>query len=360
MGGAPAWRSGRVVGGTVFDPFKRAPFPTEGAVPSYVPVDDPVFREARRQIVEPPPAKSGGLVTVALFVLFVLTQMEGLRSLPGIGLLAAVLLVHEGGHALGMWMFGFRDLRMFFIPFLGAAVHGRPHGAAAWKEALVSLLGPVPGVIVGVAGTLALARSPHRLLLQATQIVLMVNLFNLLPLGSLDGGRFLQRVLFSRHRVLEVGFLAVGSALLCLLAYEAGIYAILIFAALGLVVLPYRYRLLGAAAELRREVPGIPADPSLLDGQAAWALYQKAWRLHGAGRTRRRISDTMTAILEATKPPPGGGAAAALLALYGASVVIGLAALVELADLGHVRLDLRSRAAQVREPRGFPIVPDTH
>jgi hypothetical protein len=270
----------------------------------------------------------------------------------------AVLIVHEGGHALGMWLFGFRDLRMFFIPFLGAAVQGRPYGVAAWKEALVSLLGPVPGVILGLAGCLALARFPDRVLLQATQLVLMVNLFNLLPLGSLDGGRFLQRVLFSRNRVLEVGFLAVGSGLLCLFAYETGTYALLVFAALGLVVLPYRYRLLGAAAELRREVPGIPADPSLLDGRAAWALYQKAWRLQGAGRGGRRISDSMTAILEATKPPPGGAAAAALLALYGAGVVIGIGALVSLADLGHLRFDLRSHGAQTREPGGVDITPE--
>jgi hypothetical protein len=123
-------------------------------------------------------------------------------------------------------------------------------------------------------------------------------------------------------------------------------------------VLPHRFRLLGAAAELRREVPGIPADPSLLDGRAAWALYQKAWRLHGAGKSRRRISDTMTAILEATKPPPGGGAAAALLALYGAGVVIGLGALVSLADLGHMRFDFRPRGAQAREPGGVLISPE--
>ena len=75
----------------MFDPFKPAPSPTEGGLPLHVPVDDPVFMEARRQIVEPPPAKSGGLVTVALFVLFILSQMEGLRSLPGIALLVTTL-----------------------------------------------------------------------------------------------------------------------------------------------------------------------------------------------------------------------------------------------------------------------------
>jgi hypothetical protein len=260
-----------------------------------------------------------------------------------------------------MWLFGFRDVRMFFIPFFGAAVQGRPYGVAAWKEALVSLLGPVPGVVLGLAGCLLLGRSPNRLLLQATQLVVMLNLFNLLPLGSLDGGRFLQRVLFSRHRVLEVGFLGVGSALLAWLAIEADTYALLVFAALGLLVLPYRFRLLGAAAELRREIPGIPADPSLLDGRAAWALYQKAWRLHGArGSRSRRISDTMTAILEATKPPPAIGAAAALLALYAAGVVIGVAALISLTGIGHDRIMVHPRGARSSERGSLSIEPDTH
>jgi hypothetical protein len=39
-------------------------------------------------------------------------------------------------------------------------------------------------------------------------------------------------------------------------------------------------------------------------------------------------------------------------------VVIGLGALVSLADLGHVRFDLRPQGAQAREPGGALISPE--
>lgn len=40
--------------------------------------------------------------------------------LPVIG----VLLFHELGHYVAMRLFGYRDVRMFFVPFFGAAVSG--------------------------------------------------------------------------------------------------------------------------------------------------------------------------------------------------------------------------------------------
>ena len=116
--------------------------------------------------------------------------------------------------------FGFRDVRMFFIPFFGAAVSGRPRGAAAWKEAAVTLLGPLPGIAAGVALVVwATTRHyPDALSFRVVEALLVLNVFNLLPFGFLDGGRFLERVLFSRHRVLEVAFVALGSLALGVLA----------------------------------------------------------------------------------------------------------------------------------------------
>src|SRR5262245_26006745 len=46
-------------------------------------------------------------------------------SLTNLFILVPVLLFHEAGHWVAMRAFGYRNLRMFFIPFLGAAVSGR-------------------------------------------------------------------------------------------------------------------------------------------------------------------------------------------------------------------------------------------
>jgi hypothetical protein len=45
-----------------------------------------------------------------------------------------------------MRIFHYRDVRMFFIPFFGAAVSGRHYNIAGWKKAVVSMMGPVPAL----------------------------------------------------------------------------------------------------------------------------------------------------------------------------------------------------------------------
>ena len=40
-------------------------------------------------------------------------------------LLVPILLLHEGGRYLALRLFNYRNARMFFLPFFGAAVTGR-------------------------------------------------------------------------------------------------------------------------------------------------------------------------------------------------------------------------------------------
>lgn len=59
-----------------------------------------------------------------------------------------ILFVHELGHLIAMKMFGYKNVNMFYIPFLGAAVTGRHHNVAGWKKAMVSLAGPLPSIVL--------------------------------------------------------------------------------------------------------------------------------------------------------------------------------------------------------------------
>src|SRR5262245_1742921 len=88
-----------------------------------------------------------GLLLVGTLALFLVVQNSG--SGRALFILVSVLLFHEAGHYAGMRLFGYRDVRMFFIPFFGAAVSGKRGDVAAWKEGIVLLLGPVPGIVVG-------------------------------------------------------------------------------------------------------------------------------------------------------------------------------------------------------------------
>ncbi len=76
----------------------------------------------------------------------------GMRNDPiaFIATLVGVLFFHELGHYVGMRMFGYRNVRMFFIPLFGAAVSGQKTNAKSYQEAIVSLLGPVPGLCLAI------------------------------------------------------------------------------------------------------------------------------------------------------------------------------------------------------------------
>ena len=101
----------------------------------------------------------------------------------------ALLFVHEMGHVIQMRREGVKPSWMVFVPFLGAAVGARSLGGSALAEARVGLAGPVLGTLgtLVVAGIyLATGDDFWRAL---AFVGFFLNLFNLLPVLPLDGGR---------------------------------------------------------------------------------------------------------------------------------------------------------------------------
>ena len=101
----------------------------------------------------------------------------------------ALLFVHEMGHYIQMRREGVQPSWMVFIPFLGAAVGARSLGGSALAEARVGLAGPVLGTI----GTLVVAgiywATGEDFWRALAFVGFFLNLFNLLPVLPLDGGR---------------------------------------------------------------------------------------------------------------------------------------------------------------------------
>jgi Zn-dependent protease len=156
------------------------------------------------------------LVTVILFgVSFGL-----LLSLETLFFLIVVLFIHEAGHLFGMWLFGYKDLRMLFIPFMGALASGKKEKVSAWQEAIVLLLGPMPGYILGITVLFSQAEWIPEWLAEYAILSVILNAINLLPVMPLDGGRIVSLGLFNRLPMFQL-FLTLVSTLV--LAY-AGIF----------------------------------------------------------------------------------------------------------------------------------------
>ena len=103
--------------------------------------------------------------------------------------MVGLIFVHECGHAIAMKYYGLPFSPMVFVPFMGAVISMKELPKNSYEEAIIAFGGPVLGsaaaLTVGAAGM----ATDSQLLYALADWGFMINLFNLLPIGSMDGGR---------------------------------------------------------------------------------------------------------------------------------------------------------------------------
>jgi Zn-dependent protease len=121
------------------------------------------------------------LLSIATYAIF-----WGWRFATGFVLL---IFVHEMGHVLAARQRGLPVTAPAFIPFIGAYIQMKAHPASVETEAYVAYAGPFVGTL-GAFGFYYLGRAQDdQLYLALAYSGFILNLFNLLPVSPLDGGR---------------------------------------------------------------------------------------------------------------------------------------------------------------------------
>ena len=121
------------------------------------------------------------LVSIAAY-----TWIWGLPFAIGFVLL---IFVHELGHVLELRRQGVPASAPLFIPFLGAVIGMKELPDDAWKEARVALAGPILGSVGAAVCWIAAESTGSELLMGLAFVGFFLNLFNLVPIVPLDGGR---------------------------------------------------------------------------------------------------------------------------------------------------------------------------
>lgn len=127
----------------------------------------------------------------------------------GVGFVA-LLFVHEMGHVVQLRREGIKASAPMFIPFLGAVVAMKELPKDAAAEARVGLAGPVLGSLGALVPLGIYALTGNELFQALAFVGFFLNLFNLLPVLPLDGGRAMA--------ALSPALWLVGFALLIALA----------------------------------------------------------------------------------------------------------------------------------------------
>jgi Zn-dependent protease len=123
----------------------------------------------------------------------------------GLGLIF-LLFVHEMGHVLEAKRQGLPVSAPLFIPFLGALITLKQMPHNAWNEAKLAIAGPIVGSVGAAAVWIAGEATDSNHLKALAFLGFFINLFNLLPVVPLDGGRIVSAL----HPVLWLlGFLAL-------------------------------------------------------------------------------------------------------------------------------------------------------
>ncbi|HVY09149.1 MAG TPA: site-2 protease family protein [Mycobacteriales bacterium] len=118
---------------------------------------------------------------------------------------AVLLLVHELGHVIALRLRGIRASGLVFIPLLGAFTSWKPQERPAHHDAETALAGPIAGT-VGALAALGYADASGSDLWRALAFTgFLLNLFNLIPLVPLDGGRVANLVYPWAWGVIGVG-----------------------------------------------------------------------------------------------------------------------------------------------------------
>ena len=116
----------------------------------------------------------------------VYTSIWGWRFALGVIL---SIYVHEMGHVVALRRFGIAATAPMFIPGFGAFVRLKQQLATPGEDARVGLAGPIWGTAAAVAAWLLGLALDAPLLVAIAHFGAWVNLFNLLPIWQLDGGR---------------------------------------------------------------------------------------------------------------------------------------------------------------------------
>jgi len=148
-------------------------------------------------------------------------------------ILLGAIVFHEYGHITGMKKCGIQTKGIYLIPFLGGAAVPSENFSTRTQEAYVSLMGPWYGLALLLPFLLYGVVFESSLAIGLASFMALLNLFNLVPISPLDGGRVIKSIAFSLNSNFGILVLALGIAGAGYLVYVFEIWVLLFVIVIG-------------------------------------------------------------------------------------------------------------------------------
>jgi Zn-dependent protease len=138
-----------------------------------------------------------------------------------------LIFVHEMGHVWAAKRLGLKTSPAIFIPFLGAVVGVKEKIKNAKDEAFVGYMGPLFGLFSIVPALALYFITEETFFGLVIALGAMINLFNLMPVSPLDGGRIIS--------VVSTKLWIVGLVMLGVYTYMSGSFLLIFILILGVI-----------------------------------------------------------------------------------------------------------------------------
>lgn len=155
--------------------------------------------------------------------------------------ITATLVFHEYGHLRAMRRFDIPTKGMYLIPFVGGIAVGE-QAKTHLQDVYISLMGPVFGLAMSIAFYLLFFLTENHFVGLVASISALVNVFNLLPIHPLDGGRVVKALVFSGKSRIAFGIFFASSAVCFALALQFGLTLLCFFIVIGALDLLSEWR----------------------------------------------------------------------------------------------------------------------
>lgn len=157
-------------------------------------------------------------------------------------MIMASLFFHEYGHIWAMKRCGLKTKGIYFIPFVGVAAVSEGTFETRRNEAYIAIMGPIWGFGLAIVTLMGYYYTGNALFAAAAGWMAMINLFNLLPINPLDGGRIMKSIAFSIDSKIGLIFLIIGIIISIFLTFWAGLILFFILLLIGSLELFFEFR----------------------------------------------------------------------------------------------------------------------
>ncbi len=164
------------------------------------------------------------LISIVIYGLLLYTIFD--QNIAYIAALLVTVIIHEMGHWLAMKFYNYSNVKIFFIPLIGAFTSGKKQEVSQKQLCIIILAGPLPGVIIGSILFYINQDLANETIKMLANCFLFLNLFNLLPIYPLDGGRIMETLFIKQNYYIRLVFGIISIILLA--TFFAAISSIMI------------------------------------------------------------------------------------------------------------------------------------